>query len=132
MDKIIFNLKTLWDVDGKIVNLYDEIKAGRKTSEWRDAKHYWFIRLLKHMSNVDIISIFPPQEEVPDEGIVIDITKFLRYKTAWFVRGYPKGNTPRLEATISGIKYWIHKNQIAQFEIQFKDVVEFKESTKVT
>lgn len=54
-----------------MVDLYEEIKAGRKTSEWRDHKVYWDNILIKKPSK------------------------------AWFVVGYPKNNLlPRLEADI--------------------------------
>ena len=77
-NKIIFNLKRFWPPDApknRQVRLYEEIKAGRKTCEYRDDKPYWLKRLLGRM----------------------------RPSKAWFVEGYPKGSLPRLEADITRI-----------------------------
>ena len=56
-------------------NIYDAIKAGLKTSEWRDLTPYWQKRMEK---------IPPPTK-------------------ALFTIGFPKGNLPRLEADIKAI-----------------------------
>jgi hypothetical protein len=77
-DTVIFNLKRFWPPDAprnRQVRLYEEIKTGRKTCEYRDDKKYWRRRLLG--------------ERCPSK--------------AWFVEGYPKGNLPRLEADITKI-----------------------------
>ena len=117
MDKIIFNLKRFWLLPAdyhtgetsKIVNLYEEIKAGRKTSEWRNFSPYWQRRLL-FCSGLKALSKKP-----------IDCTKDLKSSKAWFVVGYPKGNLPRLEADIVGL---IYHPQSEQFEIKFANVRE--------
>ena len=53
------------------VRLYDLIRDGTKTSDWREDTEFWRKRLL---------------DKQP--------------KTAWFMEGYPKNNVPRLEADI--------------------------------
>lgn len=78
-DRVIFNLKSFWPPDAprnQQVRLYEEIKAGRKTCEYRDNKPYWRQRLLGKR----------------------------RPTKAWFVEGYPKGSLPRLETDITRIK----------------------------
>ena len=69
--KIIFNLKRLWEIDGEMRDLYEMIRSGEKTSEWRDLTDRWGKKLRGA------------------EG-----------KRAWFVVGYPKDSLPRLEADI--------------------------------
>lgn len=123
MSKVVFNLKTFWEIDGKTVNLYDEIKAGRKTSEWRDATHHWFTLLTKDLDNHKIIAMFPPNHEIK-EDCPVDLTEFLKPQIAWFERGYPKGSVPRLEVKITKLIYWVYKNTMSQFEVQFSGVLE--------
>jgi len=73
---VIFHLKRTWKKsNGQVVNLYDETKMGRKTSEYREDSEYWR-------------SILKRQP-----------------KKAWFVTGYPKENKPHLEAEITEIVY---------------------------
>jgi hypothetical protein len=130
--KVVFNLKTFMPIDGKNgpnVNLYDEIKAGPKTSEWRDANRHWIQRLTKGFGSYEMIAMIPPQDEL-DCDTAIDLTMFLKPKMAWFIRGYPKGSLPRLEARITKLIYWANKNSMHQFEIQFTDVIEITESTQ--
>ena len=112
---VIFNLKKLWTYPGgKTVHLYEEIKSGRKTSEWRDLKSYWMKRLLKQDPTIHLLY---------DEHLTADLTGGLRVQRAWFVTGYPKGNIPRLEAYVTGIIY--HGN-LDQLEIKFMDAMEVK------
>jgi len=110
-DTVIFHLKRLWQVDGRTVDLYKEIKDGRKTSEWRDASEYW-CRILtgEPMSTFDMFS-----------GDILDLSGFLEPTWAWFVVGYPKGNLPRLEADITGL--FLHRTS-CQFETKFGNVSE--------
>lgn len=76
---ILFHLKRFWkgnadkEYDGT-VDLYEEIRTGRKTSEFREDTEFWEERLLNAAG-----------------------------KRAWFVVGYPKGNLPRLEANITEV-----------------------------
>jgi len=93
-----------------MVNPYEEIKAGRKTSEFRDMIYYWVKRLCENADwKVDV----GPQ----------DLTKLLRVHKAWFVSGYPKGSPPfpRLEADITGL---FCDSLVMQLEIKFTNVVE--------
>lgn len=118
--KAIFNLKTTMQIDGRNgpeVNLYDEIKAGWKTSEWRKTNKHWVTRLFNGSGYHRFIHLLGVQglEET------IDFTEYLKVNTAWFVRGYPKGSVPRLEAKIMKALYW---PKLEQFEIQFSDVKE--------
>jgi len=89
-NSVFLHLKRFWTYpNGETVDLYEEIKSGRKTSEWREPTNYWITRLL-----------LEPQP-----------------KHACFVVGYPKNNLPRLEADISLIFYHVFDNQIEiQFE----------------
>ena len=110
---VIFNLKKLWTYpNGKTVHLYEEIKSGRKTSEWRDVKSHWIKRLLKQD---------PTKRHIFNETLRANLTGGLRVNRAWFVTGYPKGNLPRLEAYVTGVIY--HGNT-DQLEIKFIDVIE--------
>ena len=101
---VVFHLKRFWE--GR--DLWEEIKAGRKTSEWRDATEYWSMRLVgEPMSTLDTFGSRDIElDPLPEE--------------AWFVVGYPKRNLPRLEAKIEKVIY--HPNE-TQFEIQFSNVV---------
>ena len=85
---IIFHLKRFWEGQAgsryiKDLDLYEEIKAGRKTSEFRDGTEYWKKRLLNAAG-----------------------------KRAWFVVGYPKGNLPHLEANIIKVVLDLEAEQV--------------------
>lgn len=120
---VIFNLKTMWTYpDGQVVRLYDEIKSGRKTSEWRDFKTFWIRRLLKKTDDI------PNIVKCLGSSDTIDLTGGLRVGRAWFVEGFPKNSLPRLEAIITDLLYHdtghLLNNDPGQFEIKFKNVVE--------
>ena len=100
-----------------MVNLYEEIKAGRKTSEWRDASEYWS----------RILAGEPRSSFDYDYGDIHNLTGRLEVSKAWFVVGYPKGNLPRLEADITALIF--HRNS-DQFEIKFNNVKEKMENRK--
>ena len=98
---ILFHLMRFWEGQVgstyiKNLDLYEEIKAGRKTSEYRDNVLYWRKRLISSL-------LKKPKEDT----------------RAWFVCGYPRGNLPRLEATITEVV-----DDEEQLEIKFKDVEE--------
>lgn len=116
IDRIIFNLKKTWVIDGKVVDLYEEIKSGRKTSEWRDATSFWFSRLCCKQGHSSIFT-YPPS-----------LTNCLKVHKAWFVVGYPKGNVPRLEADIIDLILHSDANQL---EIQFTNVKEVIDDEEV-
>lgn len=90
-----------------LVDLYKEIKAGRKTSEFRDMKQSWIMRLCARAN------------WVVDSEQRQDLTEFLKVHRAWFVVGYPKRNLPRLEADITGLFLLA-----MQLEIKFTNVTE--------
>ena len=121
-DKIIFHLMRLWEIksettwkiEGKIVDLYEEIKSGRKTSEWRGASEYW----------ARILTGEPRSSHDYAYGDTHNLTGLLEARKAWFVVGYPKNNLPRLEADIVGLIF--HRNS-DQFEVKIANV---KEITK--
>jgi hypothetical protein len=76
--KVVFHIARFWspEADRKIrIDLYNEIKVGKKDFELRNNKKYWRKKLLG--------------EQQPQK--------------AWFVAGYPKRNLPRLEADITRI-----------------------------
>jgi len=116
-DRVIFNLKRLWKIDGKTVNLYNEIKSGRKTSEWRDAKHFMLRRLLTNRLTKEGL------EKVLEvrKTRLQDLTKLLKVHKVWFVVGYPEGTLPRLEADITALFY---HPETSQLEIKFTNVRE--------
>lgn len=116
LTKVVFRLKRLWEIGDKTVDLYKEIKSGKKTSEFRDFTAYWEQRLCP---GLDFLKLPYPDSS----NIDVDITKFLKVKTAWFTVGYPKNNLPRLEAEIT--KLILHF-ETDQFEIQFQNVKEVK------
>ena len=118
-DVIIFHLaKQLPPIERSVFykrgTIYEEIKAGRKTSEWRDMTHYWVKRLFSR-AKFEINANYDQ-----------DLTPFLKVHKAWFVQGYPKGNLPRLEADIIGAIFHtsFHRQQL---EIKFTNVNEVKE-----
>lgn len=114
---MIFHLKRIWE--GK--DLWEEIKSGRKTSEWRDFCKYWLYRLCKPRNPNILILYINVNGTAPQE-----VSPWLKVKKAWFLQGYPKGNLPRLEAEITGLVY--HPDS-SQLEIKFtnaKEVTEFR------
>ena len=112
-DRVIFNLKRHWEIDGMIVDLYDEIKSGRKTNEWRNATSFWCTRLIERGSTSPYFPWAVPH----------DISHGLKVHKAWFVIGYPKDNLPRLEADITGLIYHPELKS-SQLEIKFANVRE--------
>lgn len=121
---ILFHLKRFWEgqvgsIYIKDLDLYEEIKAGRKTSEWRDNTEYWRSRLCSSLVIPRPHKVFNIAFEQPD-------------MRAWFVVGYPKGNLPRLEATITEVVESVGYSPLGiitdsdQIEVKFKDVVEVK------
>jgi len=106
--KVLFNLAQWWPPGAPRkdqVELYEEIKAGRKTSEFRDPTDHWLSRLY---TKEDKDGVIKPKVD-----------------RAWFVVGFPKGSVPRLEADITNII--LHADEMGyayQIEIQFENVVE--------
>jgi hypothetical protein len=99
--------------------LYEQIKKGKKTSEWRDFNKYWLYRLCKP-TNPNVLILF-----INDNGTEPqNITPWLKVHKVWFVQGYPKDTLPRLEADITALLF---HSKSTQLEIQFTNV---KETTK--
>lgn len=90
--------------------LYEQIRSGKKTSEWRDFSIYWLQRLFdwKALDKKVAISV--------NDSLPLTLTNFLKVHRTWFVEGYPKGSLPRLEADITGLLY--HPSS-SQLEIKF-------------
>ena len=113
---VFFVLKQFWEYpDGTTRELMVEIKAGRKTNEWRDASPHWLSRLFtkKAMPSVR-------HRMLRHEGDLMFIhPDDYKYKKARFRVGYKMG--PTLEADITRI--WYHTDT-DQFEFQFTNVVE--------
>ena len=103
---VIIHLQRFFDSDLhpelKGLDLWEEIKSGRNKSEWREGSPYWLNRLFSGKWRFSKLTPKP----------------ILR---AWFVIGYPRGNIPRLEATVTDVVYWGDSDQI---ETRFKDVIE--------
>jgi len=98
------------------VNLYEEIKAGRKTSEWRDASDYW----LKRFCTLPVKKVVDLVKEKPASLNIVPLPTCSKSK-AWFTIGYPKNNLPRLEADIFAV--FLHRDT-QQLEIQIQNVRE--------
>jgi ribosomal protein S3 len=116
-DITIFNLKRFWHIDGTKLDLYEDIKAGRKTSEWRSASPYWLRKLLTNrLTKEGLKYVLQTRGHTPQE-----LTTLLKVHKAWFVIGYPKGNVPRLEADITAL---IYHRESGQLEIKITNVKE--------
>lgn len=111
--KIIFHLSKRFPEVHTEGTIYEDIRDGRKTSEWRDMSHYWVKRL------------FSGAHWDAESSDKQDLTQFLKVHRAWFVEGYPKGNLPRLEADIINVFY--HPLSF-QLEIQVANVKEIKQA----
>lgn len=121
VEKVVFRLKRLLKIklgkepkDDVEFDVYEAIKVGQKTSEFRDFTAYWEQRLCP---SLDFLKLPCPDSS----NIDVDITNFLKVKTAWFTVGYPKNNLPRLEAEITKLILHFESDQ---FEIQFQNVKE--------
>jgi len=110
--RIIFNLKRYLTMPvGRRVDLYEEIKTGRKTSEFRDYTSHWVSRLFRRLLKTGITHMR------------------LKVDRAWFVVGFPKNNLPRLEADIKGYRIILDEDDFAQtIEIIFENVIEVTET----
>jgi hypothetical protein len=127
---IIFRLKRLWKIENKTVDLYAEIKDGRKTSEWRDATDYWIVRLttLAPLKNLDRCSrkellewANMPLDTAAAEDAGITLTEKLKARDAWLIFGGYSSNVPRFEVDITDLILYPREGQ---FEIKFTNVRE--------
>ena len=96
-----FRLKRGWQMeDGRIMDLYEEFRSGRKTIEYRNItpKGYW----LKRLCNLSLQELWalPEWEEAKVECRLMDLTDRLVVKRACLTVGMPKNNLPRFEAAV--------------------------------
>ena len=99
-------------------DLYEAIKKGEKTSEWRDASDHWISRLLNERGRSHLETFKSSYESLE----VLDFLPYhLKHTRTRFVVGYTK--SPMLVADVTGILY--HRDT-DQFQIQIKNVVEVK------
>ena len=90
-------------------DLYEAIKSGRKTVEYRDATEHWVFRLISPKGLED--ARHHPGSTIEFKG------DQLKHDTAIFVVGYTK--TPRLLADITKIKF-----EYDRFEVHIRNVRE--------
>jgi len=109
-------------------DLYEAIKTGEKTSEWRDASDHWRRRLLTK----DGIKNLKQAEKINPETIFMR-----RWGKPFFLINFPKEQwkhnkarfrvgytlSPTLEADIKNILYHSETNQ---FEVRLENVTEIR------
>jgi transcription-repair coupling factor (superfamily II helicase) len=111
----------------KQISLYNQIKRGWKTQEVRRVKNdfedYWIKRLFKPLS--EDVKAYIRICGLGSIGCKL-IVETLRYKKAWFVEGYPKGNLPHLEVNLTGIWVWCKtgSKELTELRICFENVKE--------
>jgi len=93
-------------------DLYEAIKSGRKTVEYRDATDHWAIRLLTPEGNSLL-------KELRGMGYIEFNKEYLKHDKAVFVVGYTKH--PKLVVDITKVVYLYDTNQ---FEIHLTNVKE--------
>ena len=100
-------------------DIYEALKNGKKTSEWRDATDFWISRLFKKQDQENIKNmIFYRRSPIPGKTIEIPTHRY-KYMKARFVVGYTK--SPMLVADVRAIIYHTETNQ---FEIRIENVKE--------
>ena len=97
-------------------DIYEALKSGEKTSEWRDATGFWISRLFKKNVQRTI------ERQIKHyEGPRIQFHKtHYKHMKARFVVGYTK--SPMLMADVIAIIFHTDTNQ---FEVQIENVEEF-------
>lgn len=101
-------------------DLYEAIKTGKKTSEWRDASDHWIKRLLNERGQIALEGFKSGYEKIDSAGARARfLMSHLKYTRARFVTGYVK--TPMLTATVKAI---IYHRDTDQFEVQIENVRE--------
>lgn len=116
-NKVVFRLKRLWRDNDHVVDLYHQIKSGRKTVEYRDASQYWLKRLCRKVLDVQQM----PLDLASAKGALIILDFFLKVKRVWFLVGFPKNSVPRLEANITHLHLDPRNSQL---HIHFANVEE--------
>jgi len=100
-------------------DLYEALKTGEKTSEWRDASDHWITRLLNENGR-SALNTFKKCYEILETWSFLPY--YWKYTRARFVVGYTK--SPMLLAKVKEI---IYHRDTDQFEIRIKNVVEAKD-----
>ncbi len=111
--------RTGWGYD----DVYEALKTGEKTSEWRDGSDYWAKRLLTEMGRTQIRWAREYKERNKgrtNPHFIIPFPEYLwKHKKARFVVGHTK--SPMLVADVTVITYYSETNQ---FEIRVENVEE--------
>lgn len=106
-------------------DIYEALKSGEKTSEWRDGSDHWKVRLLNELGRKQLRWAHELKERNKGHNKPYFIMPFPDYmwkhKKARFVVGYTKA--PMLIADVKAI---IYNSETNQFEIQIENVVEAK------
>jgi len=106
-------------------DLYEALKTGEKTSEWRDGSDYWRRRLLTKtgIKNLERAEAISHEDLSMRRGTPFFLLDFPSHQwkrnQARFVVGYTK--SPMLVADVKAIRY---HSKTDQFEIQIKNVTE--------
>jgi len=109
---VYFVLKRYLEGFEEYGDLYEAIKSGRKTVEYRDANKYWKTRLLSP-KGIKIL-------ESDERGINLVFREdLLKHDKAVFVVGYTK--YPKLVADITKIVYLYNTNQFETHIINVKE-----------
>jgi len=102
-------------------DLYEAIKTGKKTSEYRDATEYWAKRLLNNLGLFKYHHILETNKD-PSRPTCVRyrfLSPELKHAEATFRVGYTRG--PTLHATIKDVLW---KPREEQFEVRIENVRE--------
>lgn len=103
-------------------DLYEALKTGEKTSEWRDASDHWKSRLLTKPGIIHLEYLEYLQRSGKSQHHTIEFQSYYwKHKRARFVVGYTK--SPLLIADVKAIMY---HSKTEQFEVQIENVVEVR------
>ena len=117
---MMFRLKQFWEVDGKTVNLWDEIVSCRKTIEYRESNKYWWRRLLGAEVDGWWAKNIHSEARRQQRDIFFDAATYEKVpKKAIFTVGFPKNNVPRIETDVSYVVYFHDSEQLG---VAFRNV----------
>lgn len=103
--------RTGWGYD----DIYEALKTGEKTSEWRDATEFWISRLFTKKAQSSV-----RHRMLRHEGSLMFIhPDDYKHRKARFVVGYTK--SPMLIADVRAIMY---HTKTVQFEVQIENISE--------
>lgn len=104
-------------------DLYEALKTGEKTSEWRDGSSHWISRLLNEGGRKQLQWAHEYKERNKGRTEPYFLLPFhpslWKYRRARFVVGYTK--RPMLVADVKAILF---HSKTDQFEVQIENVVE--------